>query len=153
MAAEKEETTKATEAEPAEDEGGEDDGTIDLHQISNSSIWYGTGDSSQVYDQWIINSDGTWSYRFRVFQQESEYHVWEENIPGYSSPNMDNTDESWQSISVTYQPREGQETEFVQNPDPVKITNKKTTDDDNLPYGSLSITKAVTGSALRPATR
>lgn len=123
-------------------DGENQNNTIAIHQVTNSSLWEasaGDEDPSKVFDRWVDNGDGTWTYRFRVFDQDSEYHVWEENIPGYTSPNMQHVDGA-SSIPLAY--KQG----GTQDPDSLVITNTKTTDEPNPAYGSLVIRKEVSGS-------
>lgn len=36
-------------------------------------------------DKWVKNDDGTWTYTFDVFDDEEEYYMYEESMPGYSA--------------------------------------------------------------------
>ena len=41
-------------------------------------------DSANVYEKWIDNGDNTWTYRFRIFDEDNIYYGWEESAPGYT---------------------------------------------------------------------
>ena len=122
-----------------------DSDTIALHQVTNQALWenpFGDEDPDEVYDQWIDNGDGTWTYRFRVFDQDSEYHVWEDtnSVPGYTWVDAEGN-RITSSIPLTY--LQG----GSQDPDPLEIINKLKPDAPTPEAtGSLAIRKQVTGS-------
>ena len=122
-----------------------DSDTIGLHQVTNQALWenpFGDEDPDEVYDQWIDNGDGTWTYRFRVFDHDSEYHVWEEDgsVPGYDWIDAEGN-RITSSIPLTYRQGQGQD------PDPLEIINKLKPDAPTpKATGSLAIRKKVTGS-------
>ena len=125
-------------------EGEDQNETIAIHQVTHSSLWNpsaGDDDPTKVFDQWVDNGDGTWTYRFRVFDQDSEYHVWEDttSVPGYSWVDAEG---NWITTSIPLNYLQG----GSQNPDPLIIINKKDTDEPNPGYGGLSVSKQVTGS-------
>ena len=76
-------------AEEAGDTESEETENLIYSQVSTQDICDTTGmtieQMAEVYDQWVKNLDGTWSYRFRVFDQDATYYVWESSIEGYQS--------------------------------------------------------------------
>jgi len=100
---------------------------IDL--VTNSELYEGEGDTSEVFDQWIDNGDGTWTYRFHVYDEEATYYIYEGALAGFESDHgVDNY------IVLNYVP--GEENTAV-------ITNTKTEEEK----GSLTIRKRVNGPA------
>ena len=42
-------------------------------------------ESANAYNLWVDNGDGTWTYRFNVYDGDATYYIWEEALPGYTS--------------------------------------------------------------------
>ena len=96
---------------------------IDL--VSQSVMYEGDGDASEVYEQWIDNGDGTWTYRFKVYDEAATYYIYESALAGFTSDHGVNN-----YITLNYEP--GGDNSVV-------ITNTKTE------KGSLTIKKRVSG--------
>ncbi|MBQ2230219.1 MAG: BspA family leucine-rich repeat surface protein, partial [Oscillospiraceae bacterium] len=98
---------------------------IDL--VTNSTMYDGDGDSSEVFDQWIDNGNGTWTYRFHVYEGEATYYIYESALAGFECDHGANN-----YITLDYVPGEV---------NTAVITNTKKVDNN----GSLTIRKTVTG--------
>ena len=103
--------------------------------VTNSVIYEGD-DPDNAYDQWIKNDDGTWTYRFHVFDEDAIYYAYETSAPGYSwTVNQAN------ATKIDY--REGS------NDAKADITNTKTEEET----GSLIISKIVDGDTATASDR
>ncbi|MBQ8935030.1 MAG: BspA family leucine-rich repeat surface protein, partial [Oscillospiraceae bacterium] len=59
---------------------------VAINQTSNSEMYEGDpAESANAYNQWVKNDDGTWTYRFNVYDGDATYYIWEEALPGYIS--------------------------------------------------------------------
>ncbi len=104
----------------------------EIRQTTNSVMYEGDpAAADQVYGMWIDNGDGTWTYRFRVFDEDQTYFAWEEDAPGYQWD-----EDMYHPVRVDY-------TEGCKNAG-AAVTNRK---DQKmaLEAGSLLITKTVEG--------
>jgi len=100
--------------------------TVDL--VSTGEMYEGGGDTSEVYGKWIDNGDGTWTYRFNVYDTEATYYVYEGPVAGYTG---DCTADNYYTLE--YKPGEA---------NAVTITNTKNKQDTT---GSLTVINRVTG--------
>ena len=124
---------------------------VAINQTSESKMYEGgPAESASAYNQWVDNGDGTWTYRFNVYDGDATYYIWEEALPGYTS----DTD-SDHPVQVTY--TEGgtltsEDDRLVDDPVTdeggtvhhnyaVKITNTK----DDGTTAALTVKKTVTG--------
>ncbi len=95
-------------------------------------------DTENVLEKWIDNGDGTWTYRFKVYDENAEYYLWEEALAGYTSDHSaDNP------LKIIYNTQGGGCT-----PQPV-VTNTK----EENPKASLKISKTVTGNGATDEDR
>ena len=121
---------------------------VAINQTSESKMYEGDK-PEEAYNQWVKNGDGTWTYRFNVYDGDATYYIWEEALPGYTS----DTDAK-NPVEVTYteggtltsgDPRlvdkvvTGGDTEYHNYS--VKITNTK----DDGTTAALTVKKTVTG--------
>ena len=124
---------------------------VAINQTSESKMYEGgPAESASAYNQWVDNGDGTWTYRFNVYDGDATYYIWEEALPGYTS----DTDAE-HPVEVTY--TEGgtltsEDDRLVDDPVTdeggtvhhnyaVKITNTK----DDGTTAALTVKKTVTG--------
>ena len=124
---------------------------VAINQTSESKMYEGDpAESANAYNQWVKNGDGTWTYRFNVYDGDATYYIWEEALPGYTS----DTDAE-HPVEVTY--TEGgtltsENDRLVDDPVTdeggtvhhnyaVKITNTK----DDGTTAALTVKKTVTG--------
>ncbi len=114
---------------PAGDANGGN--TVSVNYTSKSEVYTPTAgeDTANVYEKWIDNGDNTWTYRFKVYDADAEYYLWEEALAGYTSDHSaDNP------LKITYTQGSGVTGQ------PVVINTK-----EENPQASLSISKTVTG--------
>ena len=57
---------------------------VAINQTSNSEMYEGDK-PEEAYNQWVDNGNGTWTYRFNVYDGDATYYIWEEALPGYTS--------------------------------------------------------------------
>ncbi|MCR5068176.1 MAG: DUF5979 domain-containing protein, partial [Erysipelotrichaceae bacterium] len=71
-------------AEPVRE--GEDDNTVDvyIYEDTSNSTMYDGDDPDNAYGVWIDNGDGTWTYRFKIFDEDADYYIWESECTGYT---------------------------------------------------------------------
>ncbi len=114
---------------PAGDANGGN--TVSVNYTSKSEVYTPTAgeDTANVYEKWIDNGDNTWTYRFKVYDDNAEYYLWEEALAGYTSDHSaDNP------LKISYTQGGGVTGQ------PVVINTK-----EENPQASLSISKKVTG--------
>ena len=59
---------------------------VDSKYITVSQMYEGPEtDTSEIKDLWIDNGDNTWTYRMSVFEAESTYYAWEQNMEDYTT--------------------------------------------------------------------
>ncbi len=60
-----------------------DPNTLEYRSVS-TMFGGAASDSADAYEQWIDNGDGTWTYRFKIMDEDNLYYGWEESAPGYT---------------------------------------------------------------------
>lgn len=73
--------TTTSNVDPIEDDT--ESGTA-INYVSND-IMYDGDTPDEVYDQWIDNGDGTWTYRFAVLKYSAKYTAYEDAMDSYIS--------------------------------------------------------------------
>lgn len=84
-------------------------------------------DKENVFEKWIDNGDGTWTYRFKVYDEDAVYYLWEEAMANY---NCDHSADN--PLEVTYEQGTGLTEDAV-------ITNTKEA------RTSLTVSKTLAG--------
>ena len=82
------ETPDTVESSVSAKEAGRNDrdrDSVDVYifESTTNSTMYDGDDPDNAYDCWIDNGDGTWTYRFHIFDEDAEYYIWESECTGY----------------------------------------------------------------------
>ena len=106
---------------------------VAINQTSESKMYEGD-DPANAYNQWVDNHDGTWTYRFNVYDEDATYYIWEGGVPGYTSDA-----DAENAIEVKYEA--GGKLTAAKNGDSRIVSEK---DDDGVTHYSVKITNTKT---------